>query len=273
MDEVHAATAAVAERTLYLHEFYPCLAPLYPFAFENSFMLTWEAQFCRSTMYMCMALCAAYGFSCYVGKKFMRSREAFDLTPALALWNLTLSVFSACGALRTVPFLVHSIYHHGVYHSVCSDATLHYGNGPVGFWVSLFIFSKIPELFDTFFVVIRKKPLRFLHCGLYFVAMNYTVHAVMYMYYFLTALGYRPRWAYVVTMLQMSQMVVGVAVCVANVIFLSTSSSPSSAVCHASHSNLLFGVVMYASYFALFLHFFIQRYSTSPVHEQSKKEQ
>lgn len=42
--------------------------------------------------------------------------------------------------------------------------------------------------------------------GLYFVAMNYTVHAIMYFYYFLTALGYRPRWALAVTVFQLSQV-------------------------------------------------------------------
>ncbi|ETV68496.1 hypothetical protein H257_15499 [Aphanomyces astaci] len=288
MEGFHASAADA--RLPYLHEQYPRLAVLYPFAFENTFMLTWEAQFCRSTMHLCVALCAAYCFSCYFGKQIMRSREAFDMTPVLALWNLSLSTFSACGALRTVPFLLHSIYHHGVYHSVCSDATAHYGNGPVGLWVSMFIFSKIPELFDTFFVVIRKKPLRFLHwyhhitvllfcwhaysvrssSGLYFVAMNYTVHAVMYMYYFLTAVGYRPRWAYLVTTLQLSQMVVGVAVCAASVIYLSTSSSSSTTTCHANRTNLQYGIVMYASYFALFLHFFIQRYSTTTTSKKSQ---
>lgn len=42
--------------------------------------------------------------------------------------------------------------------------------------------------------------------GIYFVAMNYTVHAIMYFYYFLTALGYRPRWALAVTVFQLSQV-------------------------------------------------------------------
>lgn len=42
--------------------------------------------------------------------------------------------------------------------------------------------------------------------GLYFVAMNYTVHAIMYFYYFLTAMGYRPRWALAVTVFQLSQV-------------------------------------------------------------------
>ena len=32
-----------------------------------------------------------------------------------------------------------------------------------GFWASLFVLSKVPELGDTFFILLRKQPLIFLH--------------------------------------------------------------------------------------------------------------
>jgi elongation of very long chain fatty acids protein 6 len=44
--------------------------------------------------------------------------------------------------------------------------------------------------------------------------MNYGVHAVMYFYFFLTAVGFRPKWDRIVTSLQISQMFVGIFVCV-----------------------------------------------------------
>ena len=32
-----------------------------------------------------------------------------------------------------------------------------------GFWATMFVLSKVPELGDTMFVVLRKQPLIFLH--------------------------------------------------------------------------------------------------------------
>ena len=97
----------------------------------------------------------------------------------------------------------------------------------------LFILSKIPELVDTAFIVVRKRSVITLHwyhhftvmlfCwhafgtfagdGLWFAAMNLTVHAFMYAFYALTALGYRPtKFAHIITSGQIAQMVVGTAV-------------------------------------------------------------
>jgi hypothetical protein len=59
------------------------------------------------------------------------------------MWNLALAIFSFIGSIRTVPFLLNTIYRRGVKHSVCAPAIPHFGSGPVGFWVMLFIFSKV----------------------------------------------------------------------------------------------------------------------------------
>ena len=140
-----------------------------------------------------------------------------------------LELVQLLGPMRTVPHLLKNIYTMGFEYTVCYLAARDYG---LGAWVltMLFIFSKIPELL-TMQHCIGKKKLIFLHwhhhvtvllycwhsygtrnaAGLWF--MNFTVHAIMYFYYFLTGLGYRPKWAFFVTIIQISQMFVGVMVC------------------------------------------------------------
>nr|CAD7567629.1 unnamed protein product [Timema californicum] len=79
-----------------------------------------------------------------------------------------------------------------------------------GFWTWMFVLSKLPELGDTVFIVLRKQPLIFLHwyhhitvllyswfsyteytaSARWFIVMNYFVHSVMYSYYALRSMGY-----------------------------------------------------------------------------------
>ena len=164
--------------------------------------------------------------------------------------------------------------------TVCKIPTESWGNGPTGLWVMLFIFSKVPELMDTVFIVLRKKPLIFLHwyhhvsvllfcwsaystvagSGLYFVAMNYTVHAMMYGYYCLQALKMCPKSfpAHLITISQITQMFVGTGVCVSGWYF-----KLSGATCANDFSNLTAGAIMYGSYLYLFVEFALKRYIPS----------
>jgi len=130
----------------------------------------------------------------------MESRKEFDLKLPLAVWSLLLAAFSLAGSLRTVPVLLKLIYTKGVYHVVCGDTRNDWViDNPAGVWTMFFIFSKVPELIDTLFIVLRKRKLITLHwyhhitvmtfcwhswatfClnGLVYSAMNLTVHAFM----------------------------------------------------------------------------------------------
>jgi hypothetical protein len=85
----------------------------------------------------------------------------FDLKGPLRAWNLLLSVFSLVGFLRTLPHLAYYVLSdkdglaHGFYASLCRPAETSFGQGANGLWTMLFIFSKVPELVDTAFVVLR----------------------------------------------------------------------------------------------------------------------
>jgi len=150
-------------------------------------------------------------------------------------------------------------------------------NNVMGLWSFLFTLSKVPELGDTVFIVLRKQPLIFLHwyhhitvlmftwfsysdyitTARWFVNMNYSVHAVMYSYYALKALRYRvPRVISVfITACQLSQMVVG---CLVN--FYAYHVKGQGGDCGVSYLNLNLSTVMYFSYFVLFAHFFHKAY-------------
>lgn len=246
--------------------------------FDGSF---WTAV-SRRTWYASYAAAAAYLGFILLGKEWMKSRDAWDLKGSLALWNLFLAIFSFVGAVRTVPQLLGALWEYGFAYTVCRRAIFYYGHGPAGFWVCLFIFSKYLELIDTVFLVMRKRKVRFLHwyhhfsvllycwhaytwempTGLYFAAMNYSVHAVMYFYYFLAGvLEKPPDWALMVTIMQLLQMVVGILVTCCHLHFMINRTVLN---CDGHVDNLKAALAMYASYFLLFAHFFAERYIYPP---------
>ena len=63
-------------------------------------------------------------------------------------WNFGLSLFSFAGMAYCVPHLLlgeHGLFARGFTSTVCSHAAV-YGSGQVGFFVALFIYSKVFEL-------------------------------------------------------------------------------------------------------------------------------
>ena len=138
-----------------------------------------------------------YIFAIFAGQTFMHNRERFELRFLLALWNISLALFSVIGAIRVIPELTYSLTNYGFNYSICDNS---YAYGITGFWSYMFIMSKLPELIDTLFIVLRKQPLIFLHwyhhatvlvycwfsyqefasSGRWFMGMNYIVHSIMY---------------------------------------------------------------------------------------------
>jgi len=212
--------------------------------------------------------------------KFIKT--AFNLRPFLAAWNLTLSIFSIVGASRCVPALLNLLQNGGLVHSVCGDVS--YLNGASGFWVALFIYSKFFELMDTAFLILRKREVIFLHwfhhltvlmfcwhayclgvsSGLWFAAMNYSVHSIMYLYYFLMVFRAKTlrkvlrSLAPGITTIQLLQMVGGIVVNF--VAARSLYMDPSSCYVHPSSWKL--GLGMYLCYFVLFAMLFKEKFLT-----------
>lgn len=127
-----------------------------------------------------VVLCAVYLLlSLWAGPRCMAARSAVPCKNQLAVWNLLLAAFSAAGFLRTAPHLLFYAWRSGGWASVCAPAETAFGQGAVGLWVMLFIFSKIPELVDTVFLVIAKKPVIFLHWYHHFTVLLYCACALV----------------------------------------------------------------------------------------------
>ena len=229
-----------------------------------------------------------YLLMCYYGPKIMDKYKPFVLREPLMVWNLLLACFSCYGAMRTVPHMIHRLTFYTFEQTVCEHPKTAYGAGACGLASQLFILSKLPELLDTVFIVLRKKPLIFLHwyhhvtvllyswnayvtesgAGLYFISMNYSVHTVMYCYYFLVAAKRVPNWVKQrvswITVFQISQMVVGTGVVGASLVyhfFGGREYAPGQ--CNNEPSNLFAGFLVYGSYLCLFVDFFVRKYRKS----------
>jgi len=249
--------------------------------FEVNYNPAAGIEFTRNHFAVPVACVVAYMAMIYFGTKWMAQRERFNLRMPLAYWNALLSLFSFAGAMRTVPELLYRLGSEPFSSTICTAPIDSWGSGATGFWVQMFIFSKIPELIDTVFIVARKRPLIFLHwyhhvtvllyCwhsyateapqALYFVAMNYSVHAIMYGYYCLMALRMKPKWLppVIITIAQIMQMVVGVAIQLASSYKYLTGQS-----CAVNGQNIFWGGAMYASYLFLFCKFAVERYMSKP---------
>jgi len=223
-------------------------------------------------------LCLIFGT-----KKCMESRRAFDLRGPLVLWNLCLSLFSIVGACSVIPPLVELVATRGFLYGVCnSKAAI---NSLYSFVGLLFILSKILEFGDTFFIVLRKTPLTFLHwyhhstvlwyswygyatgctAGHWFGALNFAVHSVMYSYYTLKAMGYRvpSSVAKSITILQLTQFFIGLMI-----LFVGMWALWHGRECGMSASHIKVGLIVYVSYVILFINFFYHRYSLKKAKEQ-----
>jgi len=265
-----------------LYHYIPALEVFYT-DFEKNWRAKSALDFAKEHQSLPYILCVVYLVFIFGGREVLKNKAPFGLKKSLALWNLALSLFSWCGAFRCLPHLLMAISTQSFKDTICTKSSIQYGEGACGFWVMLFIFSKVPELVDTVFITLRKKKLIFLHwyhhvtvllfcwhsyvyessTGLYFVAMNYTVHAVMYGYFFLMAMDlkpgnyFNPMW---ITMMQITQMFIGVAVCASSYIYLNQENIE----CAVTRENVMAGGIMYGSYLYLFAEFAVKRFLLTP---------
>jgi len=202
----------------------------------------------------------------------------FELRRPLAAWNILLAIFSVLGAIRTVPYAINLVSGVGIEAAAC-DSSYRDTNVITAVWCAAFVLSKLPEMIDTLFIVLRRHPLTFLHFyhhasvailsltgyevghgrGLFYMTMNYSVHAIMYTYFALRSFGYRlPRpVAVAITTCQLAQMFFGCYV--TSLVYFNRLSEGRPCTTDTAE-NVLFSLAIYASYMVLFAKFFYESY-------------
>jgi hypothetical protein len=230
---------------------------------------------------------AAYLFMLVVGPMIMKNRAAFNLQRPLFYWNFCLCLFSSFGVLSILPEFADTLYNKGFESSYCWMGDQYQGYN--GEWVWLFHASKLLELGDTVFLVLRKKPIKFLHwyhhstvllyAGYSYrystaacrwgVMMNFIVHSVMYLYFAYTALGQKcAKWvAPFVTGIQIWQFIMGLYISAA-VTYKLYNETPSTCQCPLNVS--IFQTFIYCTYLVLFAQFFYVTYLEKKLIKKNK---
>jgi len=237
---------------------------------------------------------ATYLISIFGVQEIMKDRKPLKLKPLFMLHNFLLSAGSAILLVLMIEELVPIIYNDGWFAAICADSswtsrleTLYIANYYFKYW----------ELADTMFLVVKKKPLQFLHVFHHtatavlcytqlngrtsvswaVIALNLTVHVIMYYYYFITTLspGIKLWWKKYLTSLQISQFVIDLfVVYYASYSYfawtygrhlLSTKGS-----CSGSEGAAIFGCALLTSYLFLFIAFYQKTYKQGQAAKAAK---
>ncbi|XP_028398582.1 elongation of very long chain fatty acids protein 4-like [Dendronephthya gigantea] len=230
--------------------------------------------FLMSTPWTVLSLLFFYILLVIVGQRIMRKRDSFDIKNILIIYNSLLVILSLY-MLREFIFSVTSTpdfnyFCQGVEQGENTNLLRHANAN----W--LFLISKIVEFLDTVFLIVSKKPVSFLHiyhhnsvCLLWWIivkwhpggttyfgaVLNCFVHAVMYFYYLLSALGPRFKkylwWKRYLTSLQLLQF---------SMVFVYVTNAMTVKDCDYPHWLLWIFVGYDISLIILFGNFYFQEY-------------
>ncbi|KAG0045599.1 hypothetical protein BGZ83_009219 [Gryganskiella cystojenkinii] len=235
-----------------------------------------------STKYEVAMWTVTYFIVIFGGRQIMKNQEAFKLKPLFIFHNFLLTIASGALLLLFIENLVPILSRHGLFYAICNDGAwtqrlelLYYLNYLVKYW----------ELADTVFLVLKKKPLEFLH---YFhhsmtmilcfvqlgghtsvswvpITLNLTVHVLMYYYYMRSAAGVRIWWKQYLTTMQIIQFVLdlGFIYFCAYTYFAWTYFpwAPNAGKCSGTEGAALFGCGLLSSYLLLFINFYRLTYN------------
>ncbi|KAL4982203.1 GNS1/SUR4 family-domain-containing protein [Aspergillus falconensis] len=216
------------------------------------------------------------------GRQLMKNQAAFKLQTPFIIHNFTLTVISGVLLALFLEQILPTLSKDGVLHAIC-DARGGWTDELVLLYYLNYL-TKYLELADTVFLVLKKKPLTFLHtyhhgatallCYVELVGrtsvswvpitLNLMVHVVMYWYYFQSARGIRIWWKRYITLLQIAQFVIdiGFIYFASYTYFASTYFpwAPNAGYCMGEEYAAGFGVFIISSYLLLFISFYFTTY-------------
>ncbi|KAM9281993.1 very long chain fatty acid elongase 3 [Cariama cristata] len=253
------------------------LQPLGEYDFERSFNDRDAREWMQDNWHKSLFFAVAYVILVFGIQHFMKERRGYKLRVPLTLWSLSLALFSAIGANRIWKQMAFILSTKGFKQSVCSQSF--YVHPISKFWVYLFVLSKLVELGDTMFIVLRKKQLIFLHWyhhittmiitwygykdmvagGGWLAVLNFSVHAVMYSYYSVRAAGFRVSrfLALAITLSQVLQILVYIILNILIIFWMEDK------VCHTTWRIVFLSSMAYLSLLVLFCNFFFKTYLRS----------
>lgn len=242
---------------------------------------------------MTLILISYLAFVLKIGPEFMKDRKPFQLKLILLVYNLLQTVISTYIVLQL--FLIKGAVTYLRNHS-CHPMDPRKNPNWEAFnsAVWMFLVSKMIDLFDTIFYVLRKKysNISFLHVyhhanmvavvwfflkyikgeqAVIVGVVNSFVHTIMYTYYFLAALGPSIQkylwWKKYITQLQMLQFLM----------YFIYMAFLMSFNCPLPRGFSVFVIIQSVIFFGLFLNFYVRAYRSSikPIvpHEKIKKEE
>ncbi|KAH8687404.1 ELO family [Tricladium varicosporioides] len=240
-----------------------------------------------STLTETVAMIVLYIVVIFGGREFMRNRQPYQLNGLFKAHNFMLTAVSGVLLLLFAEQLLPTLWRQGVYENICGDSGW---TQPLVVLYYLNYLTKYVELIDTVFLMVKKKPLTFLHCyhhpatallcytqlvghtsvSWVPITLNLTVHVVMYWYYFQSARGIRVSWKQWITRLQIAQFVIdlGFVYFASWDYFTSTywPSLPHVGTCAGEPFAAVAGDVILSSYLVLFISFYISTYKKMSMH-------
>ncbi|KAL9636716.1 MAG: hypothetical protein Q9164_002655 [Protoblastenia rupestris] len=224
---------------------------------------------------------ATYYTIIFTGRELMRNRPAFKLNDLFLIHNFYLTAISGILLVLFIEQLAPTIWKHGLFFTICDAGGW---TGPLVTLYYLNYLTKYLELLDTVFLVLKKKPLTFLHCYHHGataflcytqlightpvswvpITLNLTVHVVMYWYYFQAARGIRIWWKEWITRLQITQFILDLGfVYYATYNYAASTyfpKLPHVGTCGGEEFAAFMGCATLSSYLVLFISFYAATY-------------